>query len=119
MATPAEVEARLIGLSKEYDEAYKDLATADEQYLVKKSHLEIAMAKSRMKYAGLSSPTGKNYTVGEREDNALLDNATEHTELAYAEASVKASKENAKRIQLQVDIARSVAALIRSEMGNN
>ena len=116
MATPAEVEARLISLSKEYDEAYKDLATADEQYLVRKSHLEIAMAKSRMKYAGLSSPTGKNYTVGEREDNALLDNATEHIELAYAEASVKASKENAKRIQLQVDIARSVAALIRSEM---
>jgi len=116
MATPAEVEARLIALSKEYDEAYSDLATADQQYLVRKSHLEIAMAKSRMKYAGLSSPTGKNYTVGERDDNALLDNASDHTELAYAEASVKASKENAKRIQLQVDIARSVAALLRSEM---
>jgi hypothetical protein len=116
MATPAEVEARLIALSKEYDEAYKDLADSDEDYLVKKSHLEIVMAKSRMKYAGLSSPTGKNYTVGEREDKALLDNADEHTALAYAEASVKASKENAKRIQLQVDIARSVAALIRSEM---
>ena len=118
MATPAEVEARLIALSREYDEAYSDLATADQQYLVRKSHLEIAMAKSRMKYAGLSSPTGKNYTVGERDDNALLDNASDYTELAYAEASVKASKENAKRIQLQVDIARSVAALIRSEMSH-
>ena len=116
MATPAEVEARLIALSKEYDSAYTDLADADQQYLVKKSQLEIAMAKARMKYAGLSSPTGKNYTVGEREDNALLDNASDHTELAYAEALVKASKENAKRIQLQVDIARSVAALLRSEM---
>jgi len=116
MATPAEVEARLIGLSREYDDAYQNLATADEHYLVRKSELEIAMAKSRMKYAGLSSPTGKNYTVGEREDNALIDNAEEHTALAYAEATVKALKENAKRIQLQVDIARSVAALIRSEM---
>ena len=54
MATPAEVEARLIALSKEYDGAYTDLADADQQYLVKKSQLEIAMAKSRMKYAGLS-----------------------------------------------------------------
>ena len=68
MATPAEVEARLIALSKEYDGAYSDLAEADQAYLVKKAQLEIAMARSRMTYAGMSSPTGKNYTVGEREN---------------------------------------------------
>ena len=88
MATPAEVEARLIALSKEYDGAYSDLADADQAYLVKKAQLEIAMARSRMTYAGMSSPTGKNYTVGERDDKSLLDNAEAHTEMAYAEASV-------------------------------
>ena len=116
VVTPEQVERRLKELSKLIDEAHDQLVDSEANYHRNKAEYELAMAKSSIGLASKSSPTGKNYTVGERDDNALLDNANEHTELAYAEASVKASKENAKRIQLQVDIARSVAALIRSEM---
>ena len=97
MATPAEVEARLIALSKEYDGAYSDLADADQAYLVKKAQLEIAMARSRMTYAGMSSPTGKNYTVGERDDKSLLDNPEAHIEMTYAEAKQVGEEERACR----------------------
>jgi hypothetical protein len=74
------------------------------------------MAKSRMNYASRTSATGKNYTVQERDDLALLDNESLHTQIGFAEAAVKAARANATRIKTQVEIARSIGTSVRTSM---
>jgi hypothetical protein len=116
IVTPAQIEARLYALSKEIDESYTELVDAEAVYNRIKSDYEIAMAKSRMTYASKSSPAGKNYTVQERDDMALLDNEGLHMQIAIAEASVKAARANATRIKTQVEIARSIGTSVRTSM---
>lgn len=110
--TPMQVERRLIDLSKEIDEAHQDLVNAENTYHIRKSGLEIAMARSRM---SVSHPDHKLTSV-QREDQALIENAEAHMSLALAEAEVKASRANANRIRTQVDIARSISVSVRSSM---
>jgi hypothetical protein len=114
--TPAMVEQKLRGLSKEVDEAHKVLVEVETVYHVVKADYEIAMAKSRMTLATKSSPTGKNYTVGEREDMALIENEELHRNLAVTQAKVLASRGNTNRLKMQVDIARSVGTSVRTSM---
>ena len=114
--TPAMVEQKLRGLSKEVDEAHKVLVEVETVYHVVKADYEIAMAKSRMSLATKSSPTGKNYTVGEREGMALIENEELHRNLAVTQAKVLASRGNTNRLKMQVDIARSVGTSVRTSM---
>jgi len=116
VVTPAQIEARLYALSKEIDEAHEELVASENVYNIVKSKYEIAMAEGRMRYASQSSPTGKNYTVQERDDMALLDNKTLHMEIGIAEATVKASRANTSRIKTQVEIARSIGTSVRTSM---
>jgi 4-hydroxy-3-methylbut-2-en-1-yl diphosphate synthase IspG/GcpE len=116
IVTPAQIEARLYALSKEIDEAHEELAKAESDYNQAKSTYEISMAKSRMTYASKSSPTGKNYTVQERDDLALIDNEQLHMHIGITEASVKAARANASRIKTQVEIARSIGTSVRTSM---
>jgi hypothetical protein len=69
-----------------------------------------------MEYATKSAPNGKNYTVQEREDMALLDNQPAFTQLNLMEARVKASRANVNRIKTQVEIARSIGTSVRTSM---
>ena len=114
--TPAMVEQKLRGLSKEVDEAHKVLVEVETNYHGIKADYEIAMAKARMHFAMQSSPTGKNYTVGEREDMALLANEELHKDLAIVQAKILASRANTNRLKMQVDIARSVGTSVRTSM---
>jgi len=116
IVTPAQIEARLYALSKEIDDAHEELAKAEADYNQSKSHYEIAMAKSRMTFASKSSPTGKNYTVQERDDLALIENEQLHLHIAITEAIVKAARANASRIKTQVEIARSIGTSVRTSM---
>ena len=116
VVTPAQIEKRLYDLSKEIDSSYKDLVEAESEYNTVKAEYEIAMARSRMEYAAKSAPTGKNYTVAERDDMALLDNAELHLAVAVIEAQVKAARANAIRIKTQVEIARSIGTSVRTSM---
>lgn len=110
--TPMQVEKRLLDLSKEIDEAHKDLVSAESSYHVAKAALEIAMARSRM---SVSHPDFKLTSV-QREDEALIQNAEQHMQLAMAEAQVKGARANANRIRTQVDIARSISVSVRASM---
>jgi hypothetical protein len=110
--TPMQVERRLLDLSKEIDEAHQDLINAENTYHIRKSGFEILMARSRM---SVSHPDHKLTSV-QREDQALLENAEAHMNLAMAEAEVKAARANANRIRTQVDIARSISVSVRSSM---
>ncbi len=114
--TPQMVENHLRNLSKEIDEAHSELQEAESHYLSIKAHYEIALARTRLDLARRSSPSGKNYTVGEREDMAILENEELHLRLASAEALVKGARANAQRIRTQVDIARSVGTSVRTSM---
>jgi hypothetical protein len=114
--TPAQIEKRLYDLSKEIDEAHTELVEAETAYNRIKSAYEISMAKSRMGYASKSSPSGKNYTVQERDDLALIDNETLHMQIGFAEASIKAARANSTRIKTQVEIARSIGTSVRTSL---
>ena len=114
--TPQMVENHLRKLSKEIDEAHSELQEAESHYLSYKAQYEIALARTRLDLARRSSPSGKNYTVGEREDMAILENEELHLRLASAEALVKGARANAQRIRTQVDIARSVGTSVRTSM---
>lgn len=110
--TPMQIEKRLTDLSREIEEAHKDLINAEQVYHVAKATLEISMARARM---SVSHPDIKLTSV-QREDEALIQNAEQHMNLAMAEAQVKAARANANRIRTQVDIARSVSVSVRSSM---
>ena len=116
VVTPAQIEARLKDLSRLIDEAHDELVEAEHFYHTRKAEYEIAMAKIRLELSSKSSPTGKNYTVGEREDMALMQNAHIHTAVAEAEAIVKANRANVARLRIQVDIARSIGTSVRTGM---
>ena len=74
------------------------------------------MARARLELSQKSSPTGKNYTVGEREDMALVLNADLHSQTSMDEAIVKANRANVSRLRVQVDIARSIGTSVRTGM---
>lgn len=116
VVTPLQVEARLKDLSKLIDEAHDDLVLSERDYHEKTAQYEVAMARSRIRYAGISAPNGKNYTVGERDDMALIDNYELRQEVANAEAIVKANRANVARLRVQVDIARSIGTSVRTGM---
>lgn len=114
ITTPGTVERQLIKLSKELDEAHESVVRAEHLYAQTKSEYEIKVAESRIKLAGLSRPDGKNYSVQERDDLALIENKDLHRELGTADALVKAMRANAARIKTQIDLARSVGTLVKA-----
>ena len=116
VVTPQQIESRLYALSKEVDEAHEGLVTTEREFHETTAEYEIAMAKSRILLASKSSPTGKNYTVGEREDMAIIENSNLHFQIATVEAQVKAARANVQRLKTQVEIARSMSASVRSSM---
>ena len=116
IVTPVQVEARLKELSKLIDEAHENLVESEMSYHKSKAAYEVAMATVRIGLAQRSSPTGKNYTVGERDDMALLENRESHIQVAANEAMVKAHRANVARLRVQVDIARSIGTSVRTGM---
>lgn len=110
--TPAQVEARLLELSKQIDESHDDLSASESKYHVAKAAYEIAIARSRM----ANRANAGKISVSQVEDMALLDNAEQHMELAIAETQVKASRANVQRLRTQVDIARSISVSVRTSM---
>ena len=110
--TPQQVEKRLFELSKEMDDAHEALVQAENQYAEVKSSYEIAMAKSRMR----NSHPDMKMTVVMRDDQALIDNAEHHQQVAVIEATVKANRANVARIRTQVDIARSISSSIKATL---
>ena len=114
--TPMQVEARLLQLSKEVDEAQFALNDAEKQYFTTKAEYEIALAYSRKNMMGARTEAGKSLTATEREDLALLENEDLHKLMASAEILVRACRGNVARIREQVDIARSIGTSVRSSL---
>jgi len=112
MITPQKIETRLYELSKEIDDSHAELIKAEVGYFKIKAQYEIELAKVRLKFAH----SDMKMTVSQREDQALMECANLHFDLAVAEATVRAERANAVRIKTQVDIARSIGTSVRSSM---
>jgi hypothetical protein len=116
VVTPAQIERRLKDLSRAVDDAHNELVQAETDYHNIKAKYELAMAKSRILLASQSAPNGKNYTVGEREDMAIVENEALHRSMATVEAMVKASRANTSRLKIQVEITRSIGTSVRTSL---
>jgi hypothetical protein len=114
--TPADVEAKLVALSREYDSAHKDLDNAETAYANAKSLWEINSARTRLRLRGRALEAGKKLTVQEVEDEATVACADELTALNAADALIRAARANAVRIRTQIDVARSVGTAVRAAL---
>ena len=113
---PQQVERRLIELSKELDVVVQECTEAEQKFHKAKGSYEIGMARARLAVAQSLADYGAKATVQEKEDHAILDTVDEMWCLSESEVLVKAARQNVNRIRTQVDIARSVAASVRSSM---
>jgi len=113
VVTPQQIENRLVALSREVDTAHSELKEAELAFQTATADYEIGLAKAR-----LSAPTmhGAKMTVQERADIALLECQHLYRNQQIAEAIVKAARANVKRVDTQVDIARSIGTSVRSAL---
>lgn len=116
LITPAQVEQKLIQLSREYDEAHAQLETAEMRYAQAKSDYEIRIARARMMINQRALESGRKVTVSEKDDEALIECADLFTQHNIAEAMVRAARANATRLRTQIDITRSVGTAVRAAM---
>ena len=114
--TPADVEAKLVALSQEYDSAHKDLDHAEHAYASAKSLWEINSARTRLRIRARALEGGRKPTVQEIEDEATVACADELTALNTGDALVRAARANAVRIRTQIDVARSVGTAVRAAL---
>ena len=112
MITPMEVEAKLVRLDLDLEDAFRELDEAEYEYHQVKVTFELGMAKARM---ALSTLEGK-MTVQEKEDRALISCAAEAQRMALVEARVKAARANITKLRTQADIVRSIGTGLRTSM---
>lgn len=108
IVTPAQVEQRLLALSREVDAAHDEVTEAEHNYYTAKGEYEIGVADTRMRQS--------DGTVQQKEDRALLLNRESYMRLMIAEAVVRSSRANVNRLRTQVDLARSIGTSVRTGM---
>ena len=114
--TPMQVEQQLRGLSRQIGEAQQENAELEMSYSTLKAELEIGRAEVRLRYADMLKPSGKGFTVDERDDHATVENMLLIKAVAVEEAKVKASRGRINQLNTQADIARSVSTSVRTSM---
>jgi len=114
--TPAQVDQKLISLSREYDEAYESLRDAEYVYGAAKPAYEIKAARERMAAQTRALESGRKITSQEKDDISLIACEVEYIQLYAAEAVVRSARANTARLRTQVDITRSVGTNVRAAM---
>jgi len=114
--TPAEVEMKLISLSKELEEAHTKLETAETEYGKTKPEWDLEVAKTRFSVRARANESGRKMTVQEIEDEALILCELQYVAFCAADAMVRVARANVNRIKVQIDIARSVGTAVRAAM---
>lgn len=116
VATPMQIEARLVELGKELDSVTQDQVSAEHEFFHAKGEYEVAFAAAKLRIANRYLERGVKSTVAEREDMATIECADQLRRLYTAEAVVKAARANAARVRTQIDIARSVGTSVRASL---
>lgn len=116
VVTPAEVEAKLISLSRELEEAHEKLEAAEISYGETKPAWDLQSAKTRLAVRARANESGKKMTVQEIDDEALIRCELEYIAFCSSDAMVRVARANVNRIKVQIDIARSVGTAVRAAM---
>lgn len=114
--TPAEVEMKLISLSRELEDAHGKLETAETDYGKAKPEWDLEVAKTRFSVRARANEAGRKMTVQEIEDEALILCELQYVAFCAADAMVRVARANVSRIKVQIDIARSVGTAVRAAM---
>jgi hypothetical protein len=109
-------EAHLKALFSESHEASGALQAAEHEYSAAKSAYEIESADARMQLREWALKADRKMTQAEVEDRALLKCAGAYTRLNAADATQKALRHNVRRVEVQIDITRSLYAGARAAM---
>ena len=116
LVTPADVENKLISLSRELDEAHIKLETAETGYGRAKPDWDLEVAKTRFSIRARANEAGRKMTVQEIEDEAMILCELHYVAFCKADAMVRVARANVNRIKVQIDIARSVGTAVRAAM---
>lgn len=116
VVTPAEVEAKLISLSQQLDDAHDKLEQAELAYGNSKPDWDLGAAKTRLKVRARAADSGRKMTVQEIDDEALIRCEAEYVAFCAADALVRVARANVNRLKVQIDIARSVGTAVRAAM---
>jgi hypothetical protein len=107
LPSPVNVAHRLLQLGRLFDEAERELAQRDEEHVRAKQQREVAYAKAFL--------TGHG-SVENRKQEAVLEVADLTLGAEIAEMLVRSAKERIKKLDRQMEVARSVGATTRAEM---
>ncbi|MFE5369204.1 hypothetical protein [Streptomyces mirabilis] len=110
--TPVQVEAKLLDLVQQNLRAYQDLREAEHNYESAKARHQIAAARARL----ATYADHKDWTVGRRDDVAMVETEGLRLELAGAEAVVKSARAKASAVRTQADLIRSIGLSVRTSM---
>ena len=116
LVTPADVEQKLISLSKELDEAHDQLEASEISYGQVKPEWDLQSAKTRLAVRAKAAESGRKMTVQEIDDEALIRCELEYVAFCGSDALVRVARANVNRIRVQIDIARSVGTAVRAAM---
>lgn len=116
LVTPADVEKKLISLSRELDSAHEQLEQSEANYAFAKGTWDIESAKTRLRVQAKANEAGRKVTVQAIEDEALVACEAEYMSFLTADAMVRVARANSGRIKVQIDITRSVGTAVRAAM---
>lgn len=116
LVTPADVEKKLISLSRELDAAHDQLEQSETNYAVAKGSWDIESAKMRLLVQAKANEAGRKVTVQAVEDEALVACEAQYMSFLTADAMVRVARANSGRIKVQIDITRSVGTAVRAAM---
>jgi len=108
--------ARGVALSKELDSAWEKLEDAETRFAEAEHAYKMASSNARMSVQARYADKGVKLTVQEKDDMAFVQTSDQHLAFVTADAYVRAARANLKRVQVQVDIWRSLNSSQRAAM---
>lgn len=116
VVTLADVEHKMITLAKEQRESFHELEEVEMRLAKAQTAREIDLPKARHTIRQRALAAGRKITVGEVEDQAVIECELIVTEYNLAEALVRVARAKQRMLDTQIGIARSVNASVRSAM---
>jgi hypothetical protein len=110
--TPAEVEARLVQLTDELDEAQDLLAAAEMEYAKAEYENRQGLAEARLRIGNEDRRT----TDQQRKDEAVILCKSQDWNFVMADARVRIARSTVFAIRTKIDVARSLGTSVRSAM---
>lgn len=109
LPSPVEVARRLLELGRMFEDAEAELRACDEAWVEAKQEFEVAYSRALL--------TSSETSADRRKADAVLRTADLRLHMEIAEQLLRGVKERVKTLDRQMEIARSVGATARAEIG--